>query len=327
MVPSPDPRIVRALNELSALAERQGGVVTRWQCLAAGLTAAEVMTRIRRGEWERVRPGVFQLPGTAVLVGDLRLEEQLNLAAALLRHPGSVVSHESASRVWRLPLVGRDRRRGTVSRGGTRPRTPDSACHGRVLVSRMPVHHVATVAGWLRVTSPARTIADLARTRGERCGIAAADHALREKLCVREDLMQVVKDCNLFPAIDRAVNVAHLASGLAASPLESISRYELLTGGLALVEEQVVILDPGGEFVARVDFVVDGVVVGEADGFGKYASREDLVAEKIREDRLRELGYEVVCWTWDEVYRAPSVVLAKFTAALARARVRRTVAS
>lgn len=53
----------------------------------------------------------------------------------------------------------------------------------------------------------------------------------------------------------------------------------------------------------------------------KYSSPEDLRAEKAREDRLREVGYEVVRLTWADLDH-PERVRAKILAAFARSAVR-----
>lgn len=59
----------------------------------------------------------------------------------------------------------------------------------------------------------------------------------------------------------------------------------------------------------------------EFDGLLKYASPADVRAEKAREDRLRELGYEVVRLTWQDL-ADPVGVHAKVRAAFARAAAR-----
>ena len=56
------------------------------------------------------------------------------------------------------------------------------------------------------------------------------------------------------------------------------------------------------EPIARVDFLwSEHATVGEFDGRTKYASRQDLWAEKLREDLLRAAGFEVVRWVWADV--------------------------
>ena len=51
----------------------------------------------------------------------------------------------------------------------------------------------------------------------------------------------------------------------------------------------------------------------------KYESVDDVRAEKRREDTLRDLGFEVVRWTWPELFRFETVV-ARFERALRRIR-------
>ena len=51
-------------------------------------------------------------------------------------------------------------------------------------------------------------------------------------------------------------------------------------------------------------------VIGEADGLVKYTSRDDVVREKRREDRLRALGPAVVRWTFEDIESRPQSVVA-----------------
>jgi very-short-patch-repair endonuclease len=83
----------------------------------------------------------------------------------------------------------------------------------------------------------------------------------------------------------------------------------------------VVFTDSDG-FIARVDFFFpDQNTVVEFDGLTKYAdgSAETLVREKIREDRLRALGLEVVRITWADLAH-PSRTAMRIREAFARSR-------
>ncbi len=75
-------------------------------------------------------------------------------------------------------------------------------------------------------------------------------------------------------------------------------------------------------FIGRVDFFFPeyGTVV-EFDGLVKYGdgSREALIQEKLREDRLRALGLEVVRITWQDLDDPPRTA-ATIRRAFARAR-------
>ncbi|MPY81610.1 MAG: DUF559 domain-containing protein, partial [Actinophytocola sp.] len=61
--------------------------------------------------------------------------------------------------------------------------------------------------------------------------------------------------------------------------------------------------------------------IGEADGAAKYGVKapDSLFREKQREDALRDLGYEVVRWTWWDIERAPRRVVERVQRAFRRA--------
>jgi len=123
----------------------------------------------------------------------------------------------------------------------------------------------------------------------------------------------------------RGLGVVREAAGLARdgaqTALESISRFNLMEQGLAEPRLQVAFHDASG-LIGYADMVWDDLrVIGEADGLGKYQSRSDLIAEKRREDRLRALGWIVVRWTWEEVFRNPRAVAERIRRAAIQARL------
>jgi very-short-patch-repair endonuclease len=58
------------------------------------------------------------------------------------------------------------------------------------------------------------------------------------------------------------------------------------------------------------------MLVGEADGLGKYDTPGSLAAEKIRQQAMEELGYGFVRWTAEQMRFRPSSVLARIASAL-----------
>ena len=110
-----------------------------------------------------------------------------------------------------------------------------------------------------------------------------------------------------------------LVDGRAESGAESRTRWALRTLGLRMPTPQVEIFDDVGEFVARVDFLYEDMkLVIEVDGRKKYEKAQDLWDEKMREDRLRALGYVVVRLTWADLDDL-TVVRAKIQRGLALA--------
>ena len=91
------------------------------------------------------------------------------------------------------------------------------------------------------------------------------------------------------------------------------------------------VYDARGRFVARVDGIWrERGTVAEADGAGKYlgeltldgpsgaAAARLVLAEKIREDRLRGTGLEVVRWGFQDVRRAAPDLVERVEAAWER---------
>jgi hypothetical protein len=158
--------------------------------------------------------------------------------------------------------------------------------------------------GLLRATSIARTIIDLGRRVPLVDAVTAADAALQRCLISKGELREVLEFQTGWPGAVGAERVIELADGRAESPLESRSRMRLLEAGLPPPELQVDLVDHQGIFLARPDFFWPKLgVVGEADGRIKYSDGRGrtLWDEKRREDLLRQQGYEVVRWTFEEI--------------------------
>lgn len=269
------------------------------------MTRGAIEHRVRSGAWRRIAPGSYlraPLPGG---VDDphatARTDHALRAVAMHARHPGSVIARASAAAVHGLPTVSPLPRLielmtlpGHARRNGARSGI-------RVLAAELAHGETLTIAGGAVVTTESRTIRDLATARLAD-GLAAADAALRGERVTREDLASAAE---AIPRGARGARRAHFiavhADGRRETPLESLSSLRFTEWSLPVPELQVTISDDRGRFVARVDFLWDGTVVGEADGRMKYRSSEDLFAEKRREDALRALGFTVVRWGWSDV--------------------------
>jgi hypothetical protein len=294
----------------------------------AGYTRGLIRHLVSTGRWLMLRRGVYC---------DSALSERadpvwLHAAATLLVTPtGSAISCETAGALYELP-IGRWRALGSRAATGQPPviyvtHAPTSGPARRRhpgIVERaaaLPAAHLAYFQGLL-LTTPARTVVDLARLRPYVEAVAVADAAIHLGLTTNAQLVAVRDACPSWPGINRASKVIDFADGAAESPLESRSRVAFALGGLPTpVLQAVILLRNGGR--ARADFLWEQWrVIGEADGRLKIQRPEDLWAEKLREDALRELGYEVVRWTWDEIVNHPEIVVARILRAAARARLR-----
>jgi hypothetical protein len=278
-----DPRLARASH-------RRGGVFTHAEALAAGYSAAEIIARLRRGAWRRLRRGVYA-ESTA-------MPEFAAMAAALAVLPATAtLSHRSAAVIHGLPLVGTQVPAAEVTvPGAAARRRQDLVIHGRPL----PDDRVELRAG-LRVTTLARTAVDIARHRPFHAAVVTVDAALRAGLA--PDVLRQQAADEVGPLSGRARRVVAFADGRSESPGESLSRVAIASHGLPAPELQVAVDDGAGEFVGRVDFLwPQHRTIGEFDGRLKYDSPDAVWNEKRREDALRALGYTVVRWIWRDVW-------------------------
>ncbi|OLT40264.1 hypothetical protein BJF86_05565 [Serinicoccus sp. CNJ-927] len=174
---------------------------------------------------------------------------------------------------------------------------------------------------------PAVTLAlaplQVAARFGVEAGLVSADAVLRDRRVTVAQLEEALPVLGGGRGYLSAARTVALASPLSESAGESRCRWVVLTLGLPLPEQQAEIVDGDGRFVARVDFLYRAEkVVVEFDGMQKYDDPAALRREKLREDRLRELGYEVVRLTWADL-DDPAAVARKIKGAFARARARR----
>ena len=286
-----------------------------------GFSHDEIRRMRRGGDLEQVRRGAYAVPGPDDGRRD-RLHRRLILSTMPGLVDGSVVSHHSAAVLHGLPVwLPRDVRV-HVTRIGTGQR--------RALLHVNPApladDDIVLVDGLL-VTSVARTVLDLARTRSMEQAVAAADHALRAGLppdLFTEGLARMRR----WPGVCAARRVVAFADPRAESVGESVSRVRMHRDGLPKPDLQVEILGAFGEVIARVDFYwVAFRTVGEFDGKKKYGelvpagqTAADVVFdEKRREDAVRGQDHEFVRWIWEDCWR-PGVIRHRVLAAFGRGR-------
>ena len=254
---------------------------------------------VRRGAYARDRPE------------DQTVEQahrQLILATVPQLADGAVVSHASAAVLHGLPIWSSaiDRMHLTRDRSGGGRRRPVVHVHGAPLTAA----DLALIDG-VAVTSLVRTVLDLARTVPMEQAVAAGDRALANGLSPL-DLERRLVSMEHWPGVRRARRVVGFLDPRSESAGESVSRVRMLEDDLPIPDLQREVLGPDGRLVARVDFCWDEQkTIGEFDGKVKYGrllkpgqSIEKVIFdEKVREDALRDLGWQVVRWLWRDLYR------------------------
>jgi len=302
-------------HRITATSPLPAGPFTYAEAIAAGYTRGLIRHLVHTGRWHALRRGVFCDAAVSERADATWLASR---AALLVMAPGATISHESAACLHGLATIA-----APAVVWLTRPRTSRHGRHSHPgIIERsatLPADHVTRLHG-LPVTTVARTVVDLARYRSFADAIVLMDAVLHQGATTSAELIAVRVACEAWPGIGRAASAMSFADGAAESPLESRSRVAFAQGGLPtpILQAEIRLLD--GSLV-RADFLwEEWRVIGEADGRVKYETPEDLWREKLREDRLRELGYEVVRWTWDEIVNRPEVVVARILRAAERAR-------
>jgi hypothetical protein len=309
---------------LAVVAESQGSVFSRAQALACGYTPRGIRDRVRSGRWLRVRYGQYaeavDLSRLAPWELDLARYRRLVYAVMNAMRPGSVaVSHQSSLLLHGLPLWGVDLSEVHLSRLDERRHSgpvADIRYHRGILTS-----DDLTTIGGLAATALPRTIVESACTTSFEAAVVFLDAALRGHRVDEHDLRRLLRLTEFWPGSATARAALSFADGRSESVGESRMRVLMHNQGLPVPELQVVYRDRGG-IIARVDFDFSEYnTVVEFDGRLKYggASSDVLVQEKIREDRLRGIGLEVVRTMWPDLDR-PAHTAADIRAAFARAR-------
>ncbi len=276
----------------------------REQLLADGYSSDEVQRSVREGRLVVVRKGCYVATSALPDASDERYAMRVRATGPALA-PDAVISHVSAAALFGLPLWGmrlervhvtRDRRHG----GRVNPRLHVHSAH-------LPATEVGALDG-LAVTSVARTVADLARSLPFEQAVVLADAALHRELVTRAQLGSAIESRARRSGTPAARRVLAFADGLSESPGESRSRVRMRLCGVARPQLQMPIATRLG--VMHADFGwPQHRTVGEFDGLIKYgallrpgwAPSDAVVAEKRREDAIRDEGWRVTRWIWNEL--------------------------
>ncbi|MCE0485610.1 DUF559 domain-containing protein [Ornithinimicrobium sediminis] len=292
----------------------QGGVSSVTELVDLGISRHVVSRAVARGDLVRLRRDVVVDAEVwrAAAPWERHALRARGTARAWRRAPFAL-SHHSALALLGLPVHGVDdrvhlARLDGVRRGGSATRIHDPV--PEAFLTR--VDDICVVDGPLA----ALQVADLF---GVEAGLVSADAVVRQQ--GRARLTEALAGAPRGNGAGRAALVARLADGTSESAGESRTRWLLHVVGLPVPEPQAWISGEGG-FSARVDFLFRAErVVVEFDGLLKYGTVRDVTAEKLREDALRRLGYEVVRLTWADLAH-PERVHARVLAAFARSAAR-----
>ena len=283
-----------------SLADRQFGVVARWQLPPSPALTKALSYRACTGRLVVVHFGVYAYGHDCLTANGHRM------AAVLACGPTAVLSHRSAGVMWEL-LTTRQRRIDVTVPGTSRMSRP------RIHVHRtrdLPAVEITSVDG-VPITSVARTICDLAGVLGRRPLERVIEQAHRSSLL---DLVAIRHVIDRHPSrrglrMLRALIDEYSPPPLTRSELEKKFLELVTAAGLPapLVNHRVA----GYEVDA---FWPQWRLVVELDSRAFHSDPRAFESDPIRDARLQRAHCRVLRVTWRRVTRQPRALLADIRA-------------
>jgi hypothetical protein len=290
---------------------REMGLIVNFDARGRRVDSEALARGVDRGTHLRLVPGVF-VEATAWNAREPIIQFRMRaVATALTMSPDVVFSHFTAATFLGIPVLGEAPTRVEV----TVAQAKGGRSSGNVRRHCTPLDDEVVDLGGFLVTSPARTVADIARSESFTRAVATADAALHHK---RKPVPLLTLD-ELAAAVDRHQNrkgaaklrrVAEFATPLSDSVRESESRCLIHLAGFPAPVLQQEWRDDAG-LIGFSDFWwPEHGLIGEYDGKVKYVKAEYLMgrtlsevieAEKHREDRMRALGPRVTRWATSQL--------------------------
>ena len=286
------------------LAGRQHGTVARRQLRSIGFDAGAIGRRRLDGRLIDVGDGVFRMAGAP------ETESAVLSAAMLEAGPIAVVSHGSAAAIWGVPGFG------PLPAEVTAPGRPGKGGRPRLAT----VHQPRCLLDWhwidadgLRVTTPTRTIFDLA-------GLPWVHPKRLERALDRLWAQGRVDDRSLrrmlgclakrgrpgITLLRELINARGERYRPPESGAEGRFRELAVSWGYRSFEQQRNLGDEN-RWIGRVDFVdMRAGIVVEVDPAPFHTSLLDVAHDTARREQLRAAGLHVISVTERELFHAPA---------------------
>jgi very-short-patch-repair endonuclease len=297
-------REVSAERESARIAARQHGMIASAQLESAGFSRTQLTRRVDGGWLARRHVGVYLI---GVFGGPFAAE-----AAALLAcGPGAVLSHWAAAYVH--GLVERRRRDVDVSIEGRLPGRRDGIRPHRAIA--IPSCDVVVRHG-LRVTTPARTLLDLAACTSGAELERLVEQAEVQGLVSAEDLARVATRAAGRRGVRRFREVVEYLDEPLFTRSEAERRLLALCRSAALPMPRTNVRRAGWEVDALWE---EQRLIVEVDGYRYHRPQASFERDRRKDADLMLAGYRVLRLTWRRLTKHPAEVIALIGAALAPA--------
>lgn len=301
----------RREEAIARFAAAQHGVVTRAQLLEAGLSGKAVDRRVMAKRLRVLHRGVY-------LCGALPVPRTRGMAAVLACGPAAALSHGTAVAWWELS--GRATA-GGPGKGGQEPvdvavRRGDRRPRG-IRIHRL--HDLrpgeVTKLDGVPITTPARTLYDMAATVGDRELERALAEGLARRLVRRPQLGRVLHGREGRPGARRLLELIEGGREPARTRSEPEERVLAMVRRSGMPEPETNVRIAGYE----VDFLWRRErLVLEADGRATHAIARGFARDRSRDRDLVAAGLRVMRVTWHQIVNEPEVLLVRLAQALAR---------
>ncbi len=301
------PEVMLAIG---SIASSQFGLIRRDQAMDLGAASNSIAGLVREGVWTRVAPSVYRVSGS------VSSWEQEVMLAALSAGDGAVASHQTAALLWKLG----DLDPHPIHVATTRPRWRRRSFTVHRLTDLAEPH--LTQRSGIPVTTPTRTVLDIAAVVPPWTTERVLDAALRGRLTSVEALAELVDDLSRqgkrgVKLVRRLVEARADWKGITESELEDRFRRLVQAEALPLPLAQFdVRVD--GKFLARVDFAYpEQLVAVELDGYAYHSDQVAFARDRERQNRVLMAGFKLLRYTARDLIHRPEQVAFELREALA----------
>jgi very-short-patch-repair endonuclease len=287
----------RPSDVLNEYLRRHDGVLTLDHALKAGLSRHAVNRRVQSGQWRQCSRGVY-------FVDDRPFTDAARVRAAVWGYGEAAVASGLAAAWWHgLTRFAPELVEVTMPRTGSGRTRPGSKLRRRNLA---PVD-ILEQRG-LRITAMPLTIVEAAvRTRG---GATIMDAALQRDVRLRQLCVAHLRNKGRYGS-PAARSLLQAADDGAHSEAERLFVKLLKQAGITGWRAN----HPVGGYVVDFAFLAVNVAV-EIDGLAFHSESEDFHRDRVRQNDITLLGWQVLRFTWLDLTEYPDRVIATLRAAI-----------
>lgn len=284
-------------KRIAELARRQRGYVKRSQLLQLGLGRHAIRYRVRIGRLIPVYTGVYAVGHLPTLPQDRAFGALLACGERAVLSHGSAASLWGIFKSWEMPFE---------------VTAPSARKHRGIVVHRALLQRqdISRQLG-LRVTSPARTLLDVAPRMTDKALTRAVNDLRTTNYLRLHQLAEVLTRFPRSPGTGRLRPFVDTPIGPTRSELEDA--FEEFRKRFGFPQPRVNV--PIGRYIVDVLFPEERVIV-ELDGWNFHRTRASFESDRRRDGELLARGFVTIRITWERLISHPEEVAEQLWAIL-----------